>query len=80
MEELVFKISDIYLSATLVATGFRLVSVERRPGGSRALFCFADDPKLVHYQEAFYRDELRMNPRDICRALKDVKRLLYEER
>lgn len=71
-----YETSDFHLAATLNALGFKLLSVDRSDY-RRSIFQFQDDPQINQVIEAFFRDELALNPRVVLLSAKLVKDRLH---
>lgn len=73
--EQIYRSSDYQIAVTLHALGFKLLSVDKSE--PRAIFEFEYNPQIISYIEAYFRDELSLNPRAILLSAKLVKDRLY---
>lgn len=71
-----YETSDYHLAVVLSLLGFKLTSVDKS-GGRRAVFNFDHDPEITKFVEAFFRDELKLNPRSVLTTARLVKDRLY---
>lgn len=71
-----YETSDFHLAVTLNALGFKLVSIDRSDY-RRSIFQFSNEPQISQVIEAFFRDELTLNPRVVLLSAKLVKDRLH---
>lgn len=71
-----YETSDFQVAVTLHALGFRLVELDRS-NYRRIIFQFEPDAQINPAVEAFFRDELSLNPRLILLSAKLVKDRLH---
>lgn len=78
MEQTIFSTRDLPLSATLLALGHVLVSMNRDPNG-RANFLFNDSTQLKSDISGFWNQEIRLSPQILFDSLKFLKSRIYHE-
>jgi hypothetical protein len=71
-----YTTSDLHVAMTLHALGFKLVGIDRTDY-RRSLFKYHYDAKIPQAIEAFFRDELTINPRLLLLSAKLVKDRLH---
>ncbi len=71
-----FTTYDLNLSAVLVASGFQLDSIEKQ-NHKKALFYFARNAELDKVLQAYWSQQIRMDPFALFNALKFLKNRLY---
>lgn len=70
-----YESRDIYLSASLKASGVRLVRVTNREG--KGFFCFENSPKIDDLIARYHNDELKINAKTLFAVWKDLKSLAF---
>ena len=70
-----YESRDIYLSATLKASGIRLLKVTNREG--KGYFCFENSQKLEDLICRFYNCELELDAKTLFSCWKDLKSLAF---
>ncbi len=70
------KISDFQLAVTLSTLGFQLKEIDRA-SPDRYQFCFEDNKKLGKTIQAFWCNELRLEPKALFFHHKLLKSRLY---
>jgi predicted RNA-binding protein YlxR (DUF448 family) len=73
-----FETSDFYLSAFLLAKGFKLIEINKE-NPHRALFVFKDREDRQRLVEDFLFGRTMINPKNFAAAIKELKQLLYSE-
>ncbi len=76
MNKSIYPTSDYTSTVVLSALGFKLLSVDRSDY-HRAVFEFQFDEKIPKVIEAFFKDELSLNPRLVLLHAKLVKDRLH---
>lgn len=71
-----FQTQDLNLSAVLIAQGFNLQKVVKNPDG-KSTFCFANRKDIASFIDAYWRNELLINPQELFNALKLLKNRIY---
>jgi len=71
-----YETSDYQVAVTLHSLGFKLVFVDKTDP-HRAVFQFDYDQEIPKVIEAFFRDELNLNPRYVLTSAKLVKDRLH---
>ncbi len=72
------QVSDFPLAVTLATLGFQLLEVDRTNPG-RVQFCFKLDTKMEETVQAFWRGELRLEPKALFLNHKSLKSRLYSQ-
>lgn len=70
-----YQSSDLALATTLSL--FQPLEVIDRTNPHKALFIFKRDKHLEKLIEAYWKDEIKVNPREHFSALKNMKARLY---
>jgi hypothetical protein len=70
------KISDFQLAVTLSTLGFQLEDIDRT-SSERYQFCFRGNKKLDETIQAFWRGELRLEPKALLLNHKLLKSRIY---
>jgi len=73
-----FQTSDFPLSTTLISNGFKLDHIDRSDI-SRVQFCFERSEELDENVQAFWRGDLRIEPKTFCVNQKLLKSQLYSQ-
>lgn len=73
----IFETSDFHVAITLCTLGFKLVNINKTDL-RRYLFEFEDTPEIMKQIEAYFRGELRLDPRLILLNSKLLKDRMYE--
>lgn len=73
-----FKTHDLNISAVLVASGLPLDHIEKQSNG-RVLFCFSSSPSIKTLFDAFWKQQITINPQKLFDALKFLKSRLYSD-
>lgn len=73
-----YSTSDLSLAATLLCLGYKLEALDRHDS-RRAVFIFNRDKALDNFLEAYWGDNLTVNPRTYFDALKSLKTRLYDQ-
>lgn len=74
--ESVFSTYDIFLSATLLAVGFRLETIDK--GDTRKVeFCFRRSPEMDTVIQAYWSKQLQCEPQALFANLKMLKNQIY---
>lgn len=71
-----YETSDYQLAVVLSTLGFKLAYVNKT-NGKRAVFEFEHDDEISKSVEAFFRDQLKLNPRVVLTNARLVKDRLY---
>lgn len=72
-----FGTYDLALASALVSSGCKLTGIEKTQYGNRASFIFERTGELDSTVQAFWRDELQVNPKQYFDVLKHIKTRLY---
>jgi hypothetical protein len=67
---------DLGCTASLVSLGFRLLAVERETD-RKSKFIFEDSTELRQASEAYFNDELEINPRTLMDSVRLLKNRLH---
>ena len=73
-----FTTYNLNFSAVLVASGIKLVKVDRGLG-SKSLFCFENSQKIQEINDRYWRKELLIEPQLLFDSLKFLKNRLYSD-
>lgn len=71
-----YRTSDFHLATTLCALSFKLNCIDET-NPKRCVFEFEDDSSITQHVEAYFRGELKMDPRLILLNSKLLKDRLY---
>ncbi len=71
----IYESRDIYLSATLKASGIRLLKVTNRDG--KGYFAFENSPKIEDLIASYHNGELRLDAKTLFACWKDLKSLAF---
>jgi len=71
-----FQTQDLNLSAVLIARGFILQNVTKKPAG-KSTFCFTGSRQLEITINEYWNNTLMVNPHEIFNALKLLKNRIY---
>ncbi len=74
-----FMTHDLPLAVSMVALGHTIEKTIREYHGGRATFCFKRSDKLGRDVSAYWKQELRINPKVLFESIKFTKSLLYSE-
>jgi len=72
-----FETSDFGLCTVLCVLGFKLTSIDRT-NPDRCVFQFENDPEIQKYAEAYFKGELKLDPRLVLLQAKLVKSRLKQ--
>ena len=72
-----FKTSDFGLCVVLSVLGFKLISIDKS-NPAKAIFEFEDDGEIQKYSEAYFRGELRLDPRLVLLESRLIKSRLKQ--
>lgn len=70
-----YESRDIYLCASLKASGIRLLKVTNREG--KGYFCFENSPKLDDLIARYHNGELKLDAKTLFSCWKDLKSLAF---
>lgn len=73
----VFSTYDLALASALVSCGFSITGIEKTQYGGRATFVFNKSNKLDEVIQAYWADQLQVNPKAYFDVLKHIKTRLY---
>jgi hypothetical protein len=77
MDNKLFKTRDFYQAVVLMTSELDLLSLEKS-SEKFVTFCFSDPKSLASkIIEQYWSDELRINPKDLIRNIKELKNRLY---
>jgi len=71
------KTPDTNLAATLLTLGYYIDGMDNS-NPKKVIFYFVKTPQLVAHIEAYWKDELNVNPRDLAYARKEILARLHE--
>lgn len=75
-----YSVNDIWLAASLMASGHRVSGgVESVPGSDRKRFLFDNTAKLGSDIELYRSGELYVKAKDIKNAMNDLRSWLFDE-
>lgn len=74
----IYETSDFHLAITLSSLGFPLFGINKTDP-KRFTFEFDETPDLMKYVEAYFRGELRLDPRIVLLNAKLLKDRMYEK-
>lgn len=76
---MMFKTHDMNLSSTLIALGFSMSDLEKKPTeyGTKCFFCFEDSDELKEACQKFWDKELRLEPDLLLDANRKLKIRMY---
>lgn len=72
-----FQTYDLALASALVSKGFSISGIEKTQYGGRAAFVFDRSNKLDEVIQAYWSDQLKVNPKAYFDVLKHIKTRLY---
>lgn len=72
-----FSTPDLSLATALVSCGFSICDIEKTPYNGRSIFIFGRVNGLDKTIQAFWSDELLVNPKQYFDVLKHIKTRLY---
>lgn len=72
------KIRDLGLAATLVTTGFSIVSIDRS-NPSRVVFIFKDNPDIQANIDSFWAGRLRLPADQLLNNMRTLKSRIYND-
>lgn len=70
-----YESRDIYLSASLKASGIRLLKVTNREG--KGYFAFESSPKIESLIVSYHNGELKIDAKTLFACWKDLKSLAF---
>ena len=70
-----FRTNDLSISAVLHCLGYKLEAVDRSE--PRAVFVFRRSPEIDQTIQAYWADELSLNPKAFFNSLKELKARIY---
>lgn len=73
----VFSTYDLALASALVSYGFTISGIEKTQYGGRSSFIFDRNEKLDQVIQAYWSDQLQVNPKAYFDVLKHIKTRLY---
>jgi len=73
----VFSTYDLALASALVSYGFSISGIEKTQYGGRSSFIFDRNKELEQAIQAYWSDQLQVNPKAYFDVLKHIKTRLY---
>ena len=77
-DENYYSTSDLALAASILCLDYKLETLDRKDS-RRAVFIFNRDEALNNVLDAYWGDNLAVNPRTYFDALKSLKTRLYDQ-
>ena len=72
-----FATTDLYLSAALKLSGFKLIDIKKNHTG-KATFLFQDQPDRVRYVREYFSGELQGSLKQFSNVWSDLKALITQ--
>jgi hypothetical protein len=70
-----YQTRDIYLASVLQLSGMPIIKIDNYDG--KGVFSFRRTPKIEEIINAYFSDELSMNPKSVFEAWKAIKARVY---
>lgn len=72
-----FRTYDLALASALVSYGFSISGIEKTQYGGKSSFIFDKNKELDQVIQAYWSDQLQVNPKAYFDVLKHIKTRLY---